>query len=69
MNSYESNEQGYKGICTEAGVFVKSEDAYPYALERIAGDRELQEEFVNWFYSGNFVKATLEGAEDGRNYC
>lgn len=54
---------GYKGICTESGVFVKSEDAYKYALERIGADEDLQKEFVSWFYSGNFVETTVEDME------
>ena len=38
------------------GVFVPAEDGYEYALERTSLDEELKQEFVEWFYSGNWVK-------------
>lgn len=47
----------YVGICRERGVIVTNENAFRYALERIAhGTPEEQQEFVKWFYSGNFVE-------------
>lgn len=45
---------GRKEIGT--GIFVPEEDAYEYALERISLDDDLKKEFVEWFYSGNWVK-------------
>lgn len=48
------NGTGYEEIGT--GIFVPEEDAYQYALERISQDEELKQEFVDWFYSGNWVK-------------
>lgn len=48
------NRAGYKEIGT--GIFVLEEDAYDYAMERISLDEDLQKEFVEWFYSGNWVK-------------
>lgn len=45
---------GYEEIGT--GIFVQEEDAYEYALERISQDEDLQKEFVEWFYSGNWIK-------------
>lgn len=46
---------GYSEIGT--GVFVPEEDAYGYAMERIShGTDEEKKEFVEWFYSGNWVK-------------
>lgn len=48
------NGPGYKEIGT--GVFVPEEDAYRYAMERISQDENLKQEFVEWFYSGNWVK-------------
>lgn len=48
------NGAGYSGIGT--GVFVAEEDAYSYALERLSLDAKLQKEFVEWFYSGDWVK-------------
>lgn len=47
---------GYRGICSEAGIFVSSKDAYNYALNRINQAPDLQDEFVEWFYSGNFMR-------------
>lgn len=48
------NGPGREGIGT--GIFVPEEDAYEYALERISQDEDLKREFVEWFYSGNWVK-------------
>lgn len=46
---------GYSEIGT--GVFVPEEDAYDYAMERLSlGTDEEKKEFVEWFYSGNWVK-------------
>lgn len=47
----------YVGICKERGIIVVDENAFRYALERIVhGTPEEQQEFVAWFYSGNWVK-------------
>lgn len=48
------NSAGYKEMGT--GIFVAEEDAYGYALERVSQDEELKQEFVEWFYSGNWIK-------------
>ena len=48
------NGHGYEEMGT--GIFVPEEDAYQYAMERIALDEDLQREFVEWFYSGNWIK-------------
>lgn len=45
---------GYKEIGTE--IFVPEEDAYDYAMERVSQDEDLKQEFVEWFYSGNWIK-------------
>lgn len=45
---------GWKDM--DNGVFVPAEDGYEYALERISLDEELKQEFVEWFYSGNWVR-------------
>jgi len=52
---------GYHGIGPEAGNFVKSENAYTYALERcLNGALEEQQDFrdmlVEWYYSGNWIE-------------
>lgn len=51
---------GYEGICCEDGIFVRREDAYEYALERISCDESLKKELVEWFYSGNFIPVMKE---------
>lgn len=48
------NGPGYQEI--GSGVFVLEDDAYQYALERISSDEDLKWEFVEWFYSGNWVE-------------
>lgn len=45
------------------GVFVPEEDAYGYALERISLDEELKQEFVEWFYSGNWIEEDGSGSD------
>ena len=46
----------YKGVCKEYGKSVKAEHAFGYALSRILQSKEEEEEFVDWYYSGNWVK-------------
>lgn len=46
---------GYEEIGT--GVFVPEKDAFNYAVERLIQDgSEEKREFVEWYYSGNWVK-------------
>lgn len=45
---------GWKSIDT--GIFIPEEDAYSYALERLSQDEEEKQEFVDWFYSGNYIR-------------
>ena len=45
---------GYEEIGT--GIFVAEEDSFDYAMERICLDDDLKQEFVEWFYSGNWIK-------------
>ncbi len=45
---------GWEEIGT--GVFVLEEDAYGYAKESLARDGDLRQEFVEWFYSGNWIR-------------
>lgn len=51
---------GYEGIGIEHGNFVPAESAYQYALERMQADEEVKQEFVDWFYSGNWCEVTEE---------
>lgn len=47
----------YMGICQEQGIVITDEDALNYALEQIKhGTTEEKLEFLEWYYSGNFVK-------------
>lgn len=46
----------------EKGTCVNDCDAYQYALEQMQWDEELQKEFVEWFYSGNYVHEEEENA-------
>lgn len=47
----------WEGIGPEDGTVVEDEDAFQYALERCRdGTEEEKAEFVEWFYSGNFIR-------------
>lgn len=46
----------YKGICTERGKTVEEEYAFGYALSRILNSKTEENEFVDWYYSGNWLK-------------
>ncbi len=47
----------YMGIFQEQGNEVNSEDAFQYAIERLVhGTPEEKQEFVEWYYSGNFIE-------------
>lgn len=50
----EEKCSGYEEIGT--GIFVPEEDAFEYALEQISLDEEEKQDFVEWFYSGNWIK-------------
>lgn len=46
----------YIGFGPEYGRSVRQDEAVEYALWRITtGDEKLQAEFVEWFYSGNWI--------------
>lgn len=53
--------KGYAGLAENLGIFVQEEDAFQYAMERVQWSEELQKEFVEWFYSGNWVPEEREG--------
>lgn len=54
----------YIGIFKEHGEVIESEDAFDYAIERISKNeidkaefkKEFGDQFVEWFFSGNFVR-------------
>lgn len=51
----------YKGIFKEIGINVSEENAFNYAMHRILkGTEEDKAEFVEWFYSGNWIKENNE---------
>lgn len=56
MEGIETNLNGAGYEKMKTGIFVSKEDAYAYALESLSLDENLQEEFVEWFYSGNWIK-------------
>lgn len=55
----------YKGICSERGKTVPDGMALGYALSRVLEDENQKQEFIEWFYSGNWVK--VEEDEDERS--
>lgn len=51
----------YDGIFEEDGNVVGEDVALSYALERIRnGRKEEQEEFVKWYFSGNWIEKEEE---------
>lgn len=46
----------YKGILTEKGKNLSGSDALLYALWSVLCDEKEKEEFIEWFYSGNWLK-------------
>ncbi|MCI9135440.1 MAG: hypothetical protein HFI31_14845 [Lachnospiraceae bacterium] len=52
---------GYEEIGT--GLFVPEKDAYSYALEVLSYYEKERKEFVEWFYSGNWIKEDGSGTD------
>lgn len=48
----------YMGICSEKGKRVESEDALQYALDEVISNKEVRAEFVEWFFSGNWIEVS-----------
>jgi len=46
----------YKGICCEKGNIVQEEFCFGYALNRILDNELEKNEFIEWYYSGNWIK-------------
>lgn len=46
----------YLGICSEKGKVVNKEYCFGYALDRVINNKDEQQEFVEWYYSGNWIK-------------
>ncbi len=57
-----SSGPGWREIGT--GIFVPEKEAFEYALEIVLQDEEgLKQEFVEWFYSGNWIKEYQKNVE------
>lgn len=50
----------YVGICREKGNIVDEDEAFLYAICRILCNDAEQKEFLEWYYSGNWVKTEEE---------
>lgn len=50
----------YVGICTNSGKIVEEENAFDYALEQIKNNEKEKQEFIEWFYSGNWIEKDTE---------
>lgn len=48
------NRPGYKKLGT--GFFVPEEDAFHYAMERISQVEDEKRAFIDWFFSGSWIK-------------
>lgn len=46
----------YKGISTERGMDVDVKDALLFAIWRVLINEEDKKEFVEWFFSGNWIE-------------
>ena len=52
-------ESGYKSM--KGNLFVSDEEAFAYAMMEIPkGGQSLREEFVDWFFSGDWVREEKE---------
>lgn len=51
----------YEGILKEKGKTVPNEYAFGYALDRVLNDEKDKAEFLEWFYSGNWIKEKENG--------
>lgn len=52
----------YKGIFTEKGINIPEEHCFEYALDRVTKNKADRNEFIEWFYSGNWIK--IENGDD-----
>ena len=46
----------YRGILSENGNVIEEKDAFEYALQRVMESEEEKAEFVEWFFSGNWIR-------------
>lgn len=52
----------YIGICKERNILIKGEFCLAYAVDRVLTNPDDQKEFIEWFYSGNWIK--IEKGDD-----
>lgn len=45
-------------------LFIEEMNAFSYALDQIVSNKDLQQEFVEWFFSGNFIAVCDEELEE-----
>ena len=48
-----NNISGYIEISNRS--VIDAIDAYQFAMEQVRIDKDLQQEFVEWFFSGNYI--------------
>ena len=46
----------FRGICIESGNYVPDDGAFGYALSRVLNSEKEKAEFVEWYYSGSWIK-------------
>ena len=46
----------YIGILSERGLIIPEEDALIFALWRVLCQGEGKEQFIEWFFSGNWLE-------------
>ncbi|WP_165000478.1 hypothetical protein [Anaerophilus nitritogenes] len=46
----------YIGINQNRGKAIYEEDAFVYALEKVICDDYERQEFIEWFFSGDWIK-------------
>ena len=49
------------GICKERGNVIDENFCFGYAIDRILSNKEEKREFIEWYYSGNWIKINKEG--------
>ena len=60
---------GYRGMCSNQGIYIDNEDALMYAMEQCgikpSNERDMDAEFtdmlVEWYYSGDWIADTKGG--------
>jgi hypothetical protein len=55
----------FRGINENKGTEVLTEESFEYALKEIQnGSKELKKEFIEWFFSGNWIEDIKEEEEE-----